>query len=1662
MNLNPIPPIATSRRKGLALVTVLSMMALTTILVLAFFSLTESEYRASQTYATGQAAKAYADTALNIVISQIRSAAERGTDNQPVIHATQPGCVRKYNSDGAFMAAYKLYSDANMVYNSAPAAANGEQLFFMSTQIPAGWNAGTEIYRYADINEPVVRALAGGGTNGGVGVYFPVIDPRAAYDITPDSSVLPVEGFSYAAQQAMGGSTYPINGVIPPGPGGTADSLRLPMPVQWLYLLKDGSMGTLDSSLAFVGAGGVTPSADNPMVARIAFWTDDETCKVNINTASEPTFMGQPLYYHEREHQWVDHAPTRDEFQRYPGHPATVALSTIFYPNPYQDPARSLEMHNVPAARIAQLVELKNQIYRIMPRINDGGSLCGTKLFADDDYASGTSTKVTRDTSQFEHLYASVDELMFSGRNVGLRRDETDRSIPSLSADLFDKNTLERASAFLTAQSRASEVNMFGYPKVAMWPIADESLGNDRRTRFDRLIAFCSSLSPTTAEQNDYFFRRAKSTDANYDVNVIQRNAALMQMLDTILATQKFPPTSYRGGVGNTFAGKYGAKNARQILVQIFDYIRTTNLYDGVLAPLTRDDIVDLPVPNSNGSATWRDVYIARDAARPNFTTYTPGVFRDRTQKDNPFFDKVYPGHGQVASSSWRPGGTVYKGIARDLTISEIGLHFICTGDGQNDKFSWRIPQRLASPGPNKFPHAIPVVAETDFDGNADISGGRTALEFSSADFTSGVHNPVILNNPRGFSASETGAYISDMPGDWGSQRKIKNRFYSNYPFLSGGSLGMYGTVPIAQPLPQSHPFYSRSPRAHPGYNPENWNCTLQKDTPLGTNEKRIQVALHLELFSPSVGYTQLFPEYTLVLVGKGVSSIEVDGKAVFSTTTDIVIKSNNPIYEIDGAPEVGGYSSFRQVVTNRRARGVGAMPSDDGYDSSSTKQAHEKLLNMDLLSSFFTVKSNAPLEFNSKEVEIRIYDTHNWQAADPVQTVFFTMPTGLAPVPDLVVKPSYHVRYPASNGVFYDHPQVQAPRWWAFHRDGALGRFVGEFQNPQVKAIADINRENSDRRGRLYPAAVAGGSNGLSARDQKASATVAGQRLPGARSLMYGAGASNDITGADVLATSDPLQRIQYNGDEPVHYGSDSVRSLVPGADLKIENGHGDARLLAAKSVVTSSDWSPHPLYGQKSIFMAHNFSTYTNNEPGFDVSGDPTNRNQVLASNILPSATMGTAFEPDAVHSEDNRKRARRYGDYEDSDPGGRVGGFLNKPDEGNYAVGLFQPSGWTKSVIYRLSYFSRASPVSGERFAATSGLFFSPNRLVTSPVMFGALPSNVWGSPGDKTKVDGAWQTLLFRPHVQFSGEYSGEQNHPGEQRSPADHNLLELFWMPVVEPYAISEPLSTAGKINMNYQMLPFAHIRRATALHALMKGEMFQALPNTDYSNSKNVKTGFTTNGVAAPIFRGETPSTENKFWHRNIVIDRFKGEGPTVPISGTLAQFDERFEGRANLPNGRMRGLFRTPSQICELYLIPSSVPEGTGLNVDPGKLGNYNARKTEMAKFWTEHSVTGDNTRERPYSNLYARLTTRSNTFRVHVRAETVRKARSSDPTRFEPSKDSVAGEYRGSFLIERYIDFNDKTQRIPDYASTNVLSQAPLESFYRFRVLESKRFSP
>ena len=296
------------------------------------------------------------------------------------------------------------------------------------------------------------------------------------------------------------------------------------------------------------------------------------------------------------------------------------------------------------------------------------------------------------------------------------------------------------------------------------------------------------------------------------------------------------------------------------------------------------------------------------------------------------------------------------------------------------------------------------------------------------------------------------------------------------------------------------------------------------------------------------------------------------------------------------------------------------------------------------------------------------------------------------------------------------------------------------------------------------------------------------------------------------------------------------------------------------------------------------------------------------------------------------------------------------------------------------------------------------------------------------------DQPWQTLLFRR----------QPGHPGSE-SPGDHHLLDLFWMPVIEPYAISEPFSTAGKVNLNHQILPFSYIERTTALRGLLKSEELMVVPN---SMSKAYK-----------LFDHETsdwpwmPDQARGHFDAGILADWVKlrdGEVKLrVPIhpEETLDQFEERFAGGE---------IFRSASEICELHLVPdmreTDRPEEQPTGTDQSALDSA------MASFWEKHVVTGDNSRERPYANLYSRLTTRSNTFRIHMRVQVIKKARSTQPSVIDLERDDIAAEYRGSALIERFINPNAK--RIPDYATEP--SSGALDQFYQFRVVDGRRFSP
>jgi uncharacterized protein (TIGR02600 family) len=251
---------------------------------------------------------------------------------------------------------------------------------------------------------------------------------------------------------------------------------------------------------------------------------------------------------------------------------------------------------------------------------------------------------------------------------------------------------------------------------------------------------------------------------------------------------------------------------------------------------------------------------------------------------------------------------------------------------------------------------------------------------------------------------------------------------------------------------------------------------------------------------------------------------------------------------------------------------------------------------------------------------------------------------------------------------------------------------------------------------------------------------------------------------------------------------------------------------------------------------------------------------------------------------------------------------------------------------------------------------------------------------------------WQTLLFRPHAMHYGA-----------TSPPDHLLLDLFWSPVLEPEPISLGFETQGKINLNHELVPFHHIKRATALHALLKAETITAIPNSNAEAYKN----------------GTNP--DERFRHY-------------IDINATMRVWKRRV-----FDNG---ATFLSPSQICEHPLIPEGLVPA---NAEPSM--------PELNAFWEDHQLTGDNSKERPYARLHSRLTTRSNTFRVHFIAQSLKKARSTDAATFDPTRDRVTATVRGSRIIRRSLDM--KNEAIPDYLNPPANTPQPsLEQFYHWSV--------
>lgn len=604
-------PSRNSSRQGVALISVLAIVVLITALVVAFLMRAGSEKIATSHYDATSNTRVLSDTVVNLVQAIISEATtvQAGT-GQNTAWASQPGAIRVFDDSSNLKKIYRLYSAPSLATETTSGS-------ILSNDLPPN-NWASLPSEWVDLNAPAIVSGMG-GSNDKLLVY-PILDPRNPDDpgtVTTPKVTAIMPGFS-------------ISNTVPPAPS----NQPAPMPVRWLYVLQDGQIvpPQIDPSGDATIAGA---SASNPIMGRIAFWTDDESSKVNINTAAGSLSMRNGVLLPapwdtprfkiwEERMLFSENQPVKAEYQRYPGHPATTDLYGIFKALGFNMQATSnLDAYPPGMASYWTTPQPSPSIqnstfFNILPRYasdysSQGGSRTTTK--------SGVPAPINNGIAKRNRLYSSVGELLYD---------------PQRNSNGLSRQQLESGKFFLTAHSRAPEVTLFGTPRVAMWPVDTDST---RRTTFDKLIAFCATTVGDGGVKYPYYIQRNDSRSATNDYNNIQRNRDLYAYLKN-LTSRKVP------GFDGKFSDKYsyagsGSNERDQILTEIIDYIRCTNLHD-----------------NSTSSSSFK-----------RFT-------------DTPSNISGYSFQGQVTPLKISEGGVTTRGLGRIQTLSEIGVLVICTAQG--------------------------------------------------------------------------------------------------------------------------------------------------------------------------------------------------------------------------------------------------------------------------------------------------------------------------------------------------------------------------------------------------------------------------------------------------------------------------------------------------------------------------------------------------------------------------------------------------------------------------------------------------------------------------------------------------------------------------------------------------------------------------------------------------------------------------------------------------------------------------------------------------------------------------------------------------------------------------------------------------------------------
>lgn len=1654
-------------RRGVALITVLTIISLCTILVLTFFQLAQNEMVSSDSYNNGIEAQQIAEEAVNLVIRQIREATADDSSSGRVGWASQPGAIRNWGQNGKFLRAMKLYSDDEMEVDVETDLVEND---FSDLN---DWD--TKPWQFVDLNEPVIR---------GQKVYYPIVDP-AARDYpkwkTPlGNDKTGIEGFDYH-----------LNGVSP-GPmekavhairqrteqDGTIVRETLPMPVKWLYQLKDGTLGVLDNSQKFkTVSGGSQPSEINPIVARMAFWADDETTKLNPNIHAGGAAWNTPMASGmiDRE-SFARFQPTQHEWQRYPGHPATTHLAPVLAPG----------ITDITYNRDAMEI-----LFGLVPRVVGGGSLSGTRKVDMNDPRERNGLIADKD-----RLYATLDEFMLEPGRVRNKPTRSDRirepnNFPDpqgrsgavLEAEVVQEQ-MERSKFFLSVVSRAPETTVFNTPRISIWPTQfDETLAGadyvfDERqhTPFDKLIRFCAEIGKGPSGKSfQYHFQRMNADSTSLDLpsstgdQGIHRNRELMFYLEKLTRT-KIP------GIGNSFEDKYGKEERLQILTEIFDYIRSTNLHD-----------------DSIFGENWKEAFQKDNDPTP--LTYTNPRKNDEAGRG------THKGHGQVTPIRFDWGSDVVtKGFGRFTTIYEVGTHVICCADagrgpGQGYKGGYQVA--FSYPGVQKYKatdswewHEVPVEPERPSVKNpllhysnfppipqgvpfaAPIAAGDVGAEitrqasFIVVDPMTGQVKPnysipyaerakTWVPFPEWLRKMAEPQYLRD-PDDFGTGDDNKNPEYDplqyaprlvtialneNYWNWQLAWLDVVYSHAIERIFTDGDPKNNeidyfkmdgnsagkRSRRFDRSFlDDASWKAGL---TRLAPGEKLVQAALLFQGFCPSLGWGPINPDFEMdIEMKKPMQFRDASGMDVFLPDPIGKTLARDEV----GKPDIYRWSSNAIASASHFDRHYGGTRAWTYFLRGSRNLATDNssgVYDVD----FNSVPGSANINFGGRATPI----DHTFEKAESFNRYYFvSRPWRIRAVNPTDAK---------DHGVveMVDDTLMKIDIYSSGKNSKTQG--TAATVDRQLVQTLEIEMKKFKAPGPILSEGDPGYINEFGVKERNAVAPISYWSNSG-----DGVNPLRSTAGRLSISDSHRLLSVRASRENDKWRYTDVLKSVGV--------AHGDARIAAALAVVPKEVFAPRPGYDKDEVSFAHTFATTTGHSLPY-ANVDPS-----AASPIKPTAVerqlipdKNVVYSPRPLGTGTLAASKVQY--FSDFDNGFGLtidGPYINKADEGN-THSLFNrtdpnsiPTG---AFDMARDYGDFPYFVRDWIHEPGSPAYFSPNRIMSSPVQFGSLTVGSFRDANNWERRP--WRTLLFRPDVGFNpaiaadAETAGTQNgkivyHPGAL-APADHNLLDLFWMPMVEPYAISEPLSTGGKVNLNYQILPFRHVTRNTALRGVFKSEYMLMIPN---KWGQDYKSG---------VGRGRGYHWRDRPFGGNL---QSKSLRSIILEDPTLAQFETKFN--------QEKTIFRTASEICEIHLVPQEIAERTKAGGASASIESETPTVEEMRKgeFWAKHALVGDNSREKPYSDIYPRVTTKSNTFKVHYRAQVLKKAKGTDPAKWDSLSDQVVGEYRGSSIVERYVDPNDS--KIPDYAveigndPSSAIHADTIDKFYKFRVIQPTRFAP